>query len=203
MRWASGQPEWVLGFEDETWWSRLAQPNLRTWAETDHPVRLVEKTLDKDDPGPKALVCYGLLARWLDAVEPAEKVWLRFAEGHPVSGLTISFLAWCCEQTQALGKHVLALIWDNASWHVSAAVKSWLRAHNQQVKRQGYGVRLLVCPLPTKSPWLNPIEPMWMHGKQRVVEPERVLPALELAERVCQAFGCVREDHLAIPENVP
>jgi len=98
---------------------------------------------------------------------------------------------------------VLALIWDNASWHVSAAVKSWLRAHNQQVKRQGDGVRLLVCPLPTKSPWLNPIEPMWMHGKQRVVEPECVLPALELAERVCQAFGCVREDHLAIPENVP
>jgi hypothetical protein len=70
-----------------------------------------------------------------------------------VRGLTVSFLEWCCQQTQALGKRVLALIWDNASWHISTAVKRWLRAHNQQVKRQGAGIRLIVCPLPTKS-WM-------------------------------------------------
>lgn len=192
-----------MGFEDETWWSRLAQPHLKVWAEAEHPVRLIEKTLPQDDPGPKALVCYGVLARWQDTAATTEKVWLRFAEGHPVSGLTISFLTWCCVQTQSLGKRVLALIWDNASWHLSAAVKQWIRAHNQQVKRQGHGVRLLVCPLPIKSPWLNPIEPRWMHGKQRVVEPARVLPAQELVERVCQAFGCVHEEPLTIPDNVP
>jgi len=197
------QPDWVLGFEDETWWSRLAQPHLKVWAEAEYPVRLIEKTLPKDDPGPKALVCYGLLARWQDAADSKEKVWLRFAEGHPVSGLTISFLTWCCAQTQILQKRVLVLIWDNASWHLSAAVKQWICAHNQQVKRQGHGVRLIVCPLPIKSPWLNPIEPMWMHGKQRVVEPARVLPAQELVERVCQAFECVHEEPLTIPDNVP
>ena len=202
IRWAGAQPDWVLGFEDETWWSRLAQPNLNVWAEPTQAVRLLDKTLPKDAPGPKALVCYGLLVRWQDAAAQ-EKVWLRFAEGHPVSDLTVSFLEWCCEQTHALGKRVLALIWDNASWHLSAAVKRWLHAHNQQVKRQGTGVRLIVCPLPIKSPWLNPIEPMWMHGKHRVVEPERVLPAQELAERVCQTFGCAHEDHLTIPDNVP
>ena len=191
-----------MGFEDETWWSRLAQPHLNVWAETESPLRLQEKTLPKDDTEPKALVCYGLLARWQDPAAQ-EQVWLRFAEGHPVSGLTVSFLKWCCEQTHALGKRVLALIWDNASWHISAAVKRWLRAHNQQVKRQSAGMRLIVCPLPTKSPWLNPIEPMWMHGKHRVVEPERVLPTQELAERVCQAFGCAHEDHLTIPDHVP
>jgi hypothetical protein len=190
-----------VGFEDETWWSRLAQPHLKVWSETASPVRLLEKTLAKDDPEPKALVCYGLLARWQDATAQ-EKVWLRFAEGHPVSGLTVSFLEWCCHQTQTLGKRVLALIWDNASWHLSAAVKRWARTHNQQVKRQGVGVRLLICPLPTKSPWLNPIEPMWMHGKHRVLEPARVLPAQELADRVCQTFGCIHEDHLTIPDNV-
>jgi DDE superfamily endonuclease len=192
-----------LGFEDETWWSRLAQPNLKVWAEAEHPVRLMEKTLPPTDPGPKALACYGLLARWQDTADSKEKVWLRFAEGHPVSGLTISFLTWCCEQTHALGKRVLALIWDNASWHLSAAVKKWLRAHNQQVKRQGHGVRVIVCPLPIKSPWLNSIEPLWMHGKQRVVEPGRVLPAQELVERVCQTFECVHEEPLTIPEDVP
>jgi len=37
----------VLGFEDETWWSRLAQPALHAWVEPDQPVRLVEQTVAK------------------------------------------------------------------------------------------------------------------------------------------------------------
>jgi hypothetical protein len=52
------------------------------------------------------------------------------------------------------------------------------------------------CPLPIKSPWLNPIEPKWVHGKRKVVEPDRVLTARELAERVCAAFACPYEPHL-------
>ena len=86
---------------------------------------------------------------------------------------------------------VLALIWDNASWHISQLVRTWIRAHNQQAKRTGRGVRILVCYLPSKSPWLNPIEPKWMHGKRAIVEPARLLPALELADRVCARFDCV------------
>jgi hypothetical protein len=43
---------------------------------------------------------------------------------------------------------------------------------------------------------------MWLHGKRRVAEPERVLPAKELAERVCVAFDNPYEPHLALPENV-
>jgi len=30
---AFGHPDWVLGFEDEVWWSRYAQPNLQTWTD--------------------------------------------------------------------------------------------------------------------------------------------------------------------------
>ena len=26
---ASGHPNWVLGFQDEVWWSRYAQPNSK------------------------------------------------------------------------------------------------------------------------------------------------------------------------------
>ena len=51
-------PDWALGFEDETWWSRLEQPNMNTWCEPDNPLRLVEKALAKDDLGPKALACW-------------------------------------------------------------------------------------------------------------------------------------------------
>lgn len=169
----------------------------------EHPLRLVEQDKRTEDGDPKALACYGLLARW--QVEDAckqEQMWLRFVDGRPVSAITTQFLAWCCDQVETLGKRVLALIWDNASWHISRAARDWIREHNRQVKRSGRGVRILVCPLPVKSPWLNPIEPKWAHGKRRIVEPDRVLTAHETAERVCATFGCAHGEHLSIPEKV-
>ncbi len=124
------------------------------------------------------LACYGLLSRW---VEPdgirQERLWLRFVDGRPVSAITTPFLAWCCARLAGLGKRALLLVWDNASWHVSKAVRSWIRAHNRQVKQTGRGVRIVACFLPSKSPWLNAIEPKWVHGKRRVVEADRVLSA--------------------------
>jgi hypothetical protein len=157
----------------------------------------------KDDPDPKALACYGLLVR--SAASRGgwhEQVWLRFVDGRPVSPITTQYLAWCCHRLQEDGKTALLLVWDNASWHVSAHVRAWIRAHNQQVKRDGAGVRIVSCPLPTKSPWLNPIEPMWLHGQRRVVEPNRLLSATELITRVCHAFDCPQEPRLAIPHEV-
>jgi transposase len=194
IRWAASHPDWVLGFQDEVWWSRLSQPTLCTWAEK--PLRLVEQKVAKDDADPKALACYGLLRT------DSDRVWLRFVDGHPVSAVTTQFLAWCCQRLLAEGKTALLLVWDNASWHISKQVRAWISEHNRQVKSLGEGVRLVVCPLPVKSPWLNPIEPHWMHGKRAVVEPERLLSAQELAERVCAYFGCAYEAHLAIPEKL-
>ena len=43
--------------------------------------------------------------------------------------------------------------------------------------------RILTERLPSKSPWLNPIEPKWMHGKQWIIEPARLLTAQEIAGR--------------------
>ena len=51
---------WVIGFEDETWWSRFEQPSLHSWAEVGEPMRLFQKEAKKDDPDPKALSCYRL-----------------------------------------------------------------------------------------------------------------------------------------------
>jgi transposase len=194
-------PEWALGFEDEVWWSRLAHPALRAWAAPDRPLRLVEQAVAKDDPDPKALACYGLLLRSAtDDSEWREETWLRFVDGRPVSALTTQYPAWCCAKLQAAGKRALLLVWDNASWHVSRAVRTWIRQHNREVKRAG-GVRIIACYLPIKAPWLNPIEPKWVHGKRRVAEPARLLPAHELIERVCAAFGCPHEAHLAISDD--
>jgi hypothetical protein len=191
--------DWAVGFVDETWWSRLARPALHSWADPAQPLRLVEQTVATNDPDPKALACYGLLLR--QTGQPEDAVWLRFVNGRPVSAVTTAFVAWCCAKLEALGVRVWALVWDNASWHVSRAVRTWICTHNQQVKQHGQGVRILSCYLPVKSPWLNPIEPKWVHGKRAIVEPDRLLSAHEVAQRACAYFGCPHEDHL-IQEKV-
>ena len=201
---AQRHADWVVGYEDETWWSRVAHPGLHAWTDGE-ALRLVEQTVPDDDPDPKALACYGLLVRPPQAGEEVpenpDDLWLRFVAGRPVSGLTTQFLDWCCQRVAARGMTTLVLVWDNAPWHVSRALRTWLRDHNQRAQRAG-GVRIIPCFLPTKSPWLNPIEPKWVHGKRRVVEPARLLSARELEERVCAAFGCPQCDHLAIPQEV-
>jgi transposase len=196
-------PSWALGFEDEVWWSRLAQPALHSWAAPDQPLRLEEQAVAKADPDPKALACYGLLVRWTTPDgDRAEAAWLRFVAGRPVSARTTEFLAWCCTRLAAAGKEALLLVWDNASWHGSRLVRHWIRAHNQQVKADRQGVRIINCYLPSKSPWLNPIEAKWAHGKRRVVEPARLLTAAELRTRVCTAFDCPEEDLLGLPDSL-
>ena len=195
---ASERRDWAVGYQDETWWSRLARPALHSWTDGD-PRRLVEPAVAADDPDPKALACSGLLVR--PGHDAPEAVWRRFVEDRPVSPLTTQFLGWCRDRLAALGSATLVLVWDNASWHVSGAVRRWLRDHNQRMHREG-GVRLVPCFLPTKSPWLNPIEPKWVHGKRRVLEPARLLTATELEERICAAFNCPRTVHLAIPKEV-
>ena len=165
---ARSQAGWALGFEDEVWFSRLAQPALHAWAPADERLRLAMHAADPDDPEPKALACYGL---WLPG---PERMLLRFVAGRPVSAMTCAFLAWAAERLAAEGIQVLALIWD----------------HNRQVKAAGVGCRLLVCRLPSRSPWLNPIEPRWAHGKRAVVEPERKLTGEELKQRLCRHYRC-------------
>jgi transposase len=160
----------------------LAQPALHAW-KGDERLRLVRHTAGRDDPEPKALACYGL---WLPA---RAQMLLRFVEGRPVSAVTCAFLAWAAGRLAADGVRVLALIWDNASWHISREVRGWIREHNRRVKVEG-GCRLLVCRLPSKSPWLNPIEPKWVHGKRAVAEPARKLAAAELKQRLCDHYRC-------------
>ena len=114
---------------------------------------------------------------------------LRFVAGRPVSGITRAFLAWVADRLAAEGVRVLALVWDNAAWHVSREVRAWITAHDRRVKRDG-GCRLLVCRLPSRSPWLNPIEPRWAHGKRAVAEPDRTLTGQELRQRLCDHDRC-------------
>ena len=150
---------------------------------------LQEMTLPKDDTDPKAVACYGILRA------DTQEVLVRFGDGRPVSHVTTAFLNWVGERLAAEAKNALLLVWDNASWHLSQEVRGWIRTHNRQAKRVG-GVRIVVCQLPVKSPWLNRIEPHWIHAKRAVVEPKYLLSKAELISRICAYFNCKYVEHL-------
>jgi hypothetical protein len=88
-----------------------------------------------------------------------------------------------------LHKRFLVVIWDNASWHLSRKVRAWIRFYNRTAKEKG-DVRLLVWRLPSRSPWLNPIEPHWIHAKRQTLElaPTPLQP-YELRRRLFDYFG--------------
>jgi hypothetical protein len=95
MRVAQANPDWAVGFCDECWWSRVAMPTFSSWSEEGKPHRMIQRSVAKDDPEPKAVSCYGLYLPELD------DTWLRFVDGRPVSSITTQFLWWCSEKLEA------------------------------------------------------------------------------------------------------
>jgi len=80
------------------------------------------------------------------------------------------------------------MVWDHATWHKSRVVCQWIREHNRTKKKNRQRIRLLSILLPKKSFWINPIEPMWIHAKRKVIEPDKKLTAIEPVRRVCTVF---------------
>jgi hypothetical protein len=161
---------------------------MHAWSDGE-PLRLQRLEAGKGDPDSKALACYGLLRA------DTGRMLVRFVDGRPVSQVTEDFLAWLCGRLATEGKRALLLAWDNASWHVSRRVRAWIKAHNRRAKAEG-GVRIIACYLPIKAPWLNAIEPKWVHGKRAILEPDRKLTGEEVVERVSDYYGCERLDCL-------
>lgn len=58
----------------------------------------------------------------------------------------------------------LYLIWDNAKAHEAKRLDNWIKSWNRKSK-----VRVKVLPLPTYSPWLNPIEPIFGDLYKKVI----------------------------------
>jgi transposase len=85
MEISASDSEWATAFEDECWWSRVALPTLNAWSEDAEPWRLVQRSVEKDDPSEatKAISCYGLYVPELDG-----QTWLRFVDGRQVSHIT-------------------------------------------------------------------------------------------------------------------
>lgn len=166
--------------QDECWFSRFAQPQAHAWAAPEHALHLVQRDPKRGERD-SALACFGAVRH--DTAD----VLLSFCAGQPNSLQTWCFIIGLLAEARKANKKVLVVIWDNASWHKSADIRQWTRAYNQAAKLVGEP-RLLTCLRPVKSPWLNPIEPRWVHAKRAVCEPDGELSALELRRRLCQHF---------------
>lgn len=168
--------------QDESWFSRFKQPKMHAFAKKDEPLRLVERQPQLDETD-KAIACFGAVCH-----ETKER-FFYFADGQPNSEKTILMLQALIEVAHSRHKQVLVIIWDRATWHKSKRLKTWVHSHNQQVKKEPDGVRLLLCLLPSKSPWLNPMEPIWLHAKRKVSEPDDDLSVKVLKQRLCAVFN--------------
>lgn len=166
--------------EDECWFSRFAQPTTHAWALSGEALHLVQREAPHGEKE-KALACFG--ARRQDT----QQVYLYFSLGQPNSEQMWVFIIALLAIARQDGKAVVVIIWDNASWHISQRIREWIRAYNHAAKATGEP-RLLVHGLPLKSPWLNPIEPCWVHAKRAVCEPDGDLSPYELRRRICSHF---------------
>lgn len=100
MALATTHPTWGLGFGDEVWWSRLAQPHLQAWT-AGKPLRLLHNESDRHDPEPKAVAGYGLLCADTQGRR------LRFGDGRPVRAVPAPFLAWRTARLATAGQTAL------------------------------------------------------------------------------------------------
>ena len=41
----------MVGFQDETWWSRVSPPTVSAWTDQDQPLRLLEQTVKPESGG--------------------------------------------------------------------------------------------------------------------------------------------------------
>jgi hypothetical protein len=189
---AANHPDLARGCAEDVWWRREAQPQMHAWSD-DQPVRLGDKTGPAKAPAGNAVAGDGL-----DGPTANQRL-VRCGRGRPVRVVTCALLAWLAVDCTAPGQRALLRLWDHASWHVSQAVQAWSNTHHRHAQQAG-GCRVMIWRFPSQSPWRNPIEPTWVHGKRAVVEPVRVLAMAELIQRVCAYDHCELTDPIAQPD---
>ena len=109
---------------------------MHAFATAENNMRLVQRETEKCEPD-KAIAC-----NRADCDETKER-FLCFADGQPNSEKSIAFLSILLAADEEPCQRVLVVIWDRATWHLSKKVVRWIRQHNQQVKQEEQGVRLL------------------------------------------------------------
>ena len=179
--------KWWITSDDPHYAHKKARRDaILAWAKRDPSIRVVFQDESWFSGTPKAVGQYGQRGQPRTAAveKPAHKckgAWVLYAALDVLTGQVQRFYAPRCNQTyvrqhlealltqaQAAGKRVLVVIWDNDSWHTAKALRRWYYRYNQTAKRTGQ-VRLLLVALPSRSPWLNPLEPVFGQAKRHIV----------------------------------
>lgn len=149
----------VVLIEDETIFKRL--PPLRgMWTRCGQQSRVLTPPQNDD------FCLYGTLE-----LHTGEWTQARFNKAN--SEATITFLEQLNERYLA---QPILLIWDQASYHTSQRVETWLEEHP----------RFTVLLLPARSPQLNPVEAIWRLLKDRVAA--NLVRSLDVIFEACKDF---------------
>jgi transposase len=154
---ARAAPDGIAYWLDQSWFSRWPY-RFRAWAAKDAPLRVAQRWSEKVD----TTALYAALN------DESQEAFLRWATGQPDSEETVRFLEALMLHCTQNGLRFIVLIWDKASWHTSKRTRDWIRAYNRRAKEEAR-TRLIVCQLPTRSPWLMPLEPIFGWTKHQVL----------------------------------
>jgi hypothetical protein len=154
-------PDGAAVWLDQSWFVRWPY-QYRKWATQDDLPRVPKRWNEKVET----------TALYATLDDESQEAFLSWADGQPNSEETIAFLAALMAHWTEKGKRFIVLVWDQASWHTSKRTRAWIQAYNQRAKRNNW-TRLIVCGLPTRSPWLMPLESIFGWIKHRVLAGQR------------------------------
>jgi transposase len=154
---ARAAPDGTAFWLDQSWFSRWPY-RFRAWAAKDARLRVAQRWSEKVD----TTALYAALD------DESQEAFLRWSTGQPDSEETVQFLEALMVHCTQNGLRFIVLIWDKASWHTSKRTHGWIRAYNRRARKEAR-TRLIVCQLPTRSPWLMPLEPVFGWTKHQVL----------------------------------
>ena len=154
---ARAAPDGTAFWLDQSWFSRWPY-RFRGWATKDAGLRVAQRWSEKVD----TTALYAALD------DESQEAFLRWSTGQPDSEETVQFLEALMAHCTQAGLRFVVLIWDKAPWHTSKRTQGWIRAYNRRAKEEGL-TRLIVCQLPTRSPWLMPLEPIFGWTKHQIL----------------------------------
>ena len=173
---ARNAPDGAAVWLDQSWFVRWPY-RFWAWARGDDPPRVAQRWNEQVDTA----------AIYAAMDDETQEAFLSWAEGQPNSEVTVEYLEALMRYWTQKGKRFIALFWDKASWHTSHRTRGWIREYNRRAKREGL-TRLIVCYLPTRSPWLMPLEAVFGWVKHEVLGDRSFETVAELQAAVERAF---------------
>ena len=164
LSWVAHHRGWAAAFTDESWfvlWPRQAS----TWAHHKRPERIRKaKSWKKGEAPPSTCLYADLDAATRQVTGEWHETWNQRE--------TWQHLKETIRRYAAQSYRFLVIFWDNAPWHLAQQLHRRLARYNRYAKRHGR-LRVLLCALPIKAPWLMPLEAVFGQTKRAVGPLER------------------------------